>query len=420
MQLVSCVDDLSLLFELLSLEDIRRPLDQADRQIPQDWTRNWDALRATLQSLEERGMTPRAALASLLRAEIHRDRYSAFDTSPVAHFEDWLGTNYVPTPRERDKIQQFRGTALRRVSDLSAEIEAYAQRLSAATEGLKAVRDLVDPYLALVSPVRAVPPEILQEIFIACLPDAHNAIMDTSQAPLLLGRVCASWRTISVATSALWASVHVVLPRVRYMAGARDEVWSAREALGRCEGLATWLARSGDCPLSISLCSRCGTAEPAFLTTIHPYARRFKALRLPFHVASRLSGLDPADLALLEAADFRDIDFAGALPFPPRPECSWLLAVTPNLRSISLASARAWLLPERPWARITRLELRSYSWFFTPDMAGAILILAQCTALEICTLRFPIKPDPAPRETATPGHHAILRKLHTLSLWGPA
>ncbi|KAJ7154880.1 hypothetical protein C8R43DRAFT_857362, partial [Mycena crocata] len=64
--------------------------------------------------------------------------------------------------------------------------------------------EYISAYKALVSPVRRRPPDIVQEIFLACLPTRHNAVMSTRDAPLLLAHICSAWRVLALATPALW------------------------------------------------------------------------------------------------------------------------------------------------------------------------------------------------------------------------
>ncbi|KAJ7615749.1 hypothetical protein DFH06DRAFT_1013165, partial [Mycena polygramma] len=125
------------------------------------------------------------------------------------------------------------------IAKISGEVERDRQRLVSSCGRRDALHECVDPYLALMSPIRRIPPEV----FMACLPTRHAAIMHASSAPLLLGRVCAAWRAVSLSTARLWSSVHVVLPII-----ASDPA-----AVPSLEGLRIWLRRSGECPLSIAI-----------------------------------------------------------------------------------------------------------------------------------------------------------------------
>ncbi|KAJ7226959.1 hypothetical protein GGX14DRAFT_331683, partial [Mycena pura] len=114
-----------------------------------------------------------------------------------------LGTNYVPTAEERTTLEDYCQRSVENIARVSKIIQGSCALHAALQERL-------DPYLALLSPVRALPPEILKEIFVECLPTSHCAIMHPFHSPLLLGRVCGAWRTIALSTPELWSSVHVV------------------------------------------------------------------------------------------------------------------------------------------------------------------------------------------------------------------
>ncbi|KAJ7274223.1 hypothetical protein C8J57DRAFT_1595210, partial [Mycena rebaudengoi] len=51
----------------------------------------------------------------------------------------------------------------------------------------------IDACNMTLSPFRRMPLDIVQKIFLSCLPTDRNAVM--SEAPILLGRICSAWRT---------------------------------------------------------------------------------------------------------------------------------------------------------------------------------------------------------------------------------
>ncbi|KAJ7701494.1 hypothetical protein B0H17DRAFT_885120, partial [Mycena rosella] len=62
----------------------------------------------------------------------------------------------------------------------------------------------IDTHKALMSPIRCIPQDVLSEIFSACLPTAHNALIDPDKALLLLGRICRPWQSVMYSTLKLW------------------------------------------------------------------------------------------------------------------------------------------------------------------------------------------------------------------------
>ncbi|KIM45235.1 hypothetical protein M413DRAFT_66425 [Hebeloma cylindrosporum] len=104
------------------------------------------------------------------------------------------------------------------------------------------------------SPTFLLPIEILQDIFIRCLPHIHRPPSSQNQplshfldrqaytptsAPLLLCQICELWRQCAISLPDLWASLGVYVS------------WGdPRPSLGLAE---LWLARSGALPLSLGL-----------------------------------------------------------------------------------------------------------------------------------------------------------------------
>ncbi|KDR77069.1 hypothetical protein GALMADRAFT_246253 [Galerina marginata CBS 339.88] len=173
--------------------------------------------------------------------------------SSLSPFHPYFGTNYVPNDDEiaqiksilSDKEEKLRvlGIELRRIQSLSDEISRE-----------------VEEHRALVSPLRHLPTDILQEIFVSCLPATHNSTMCNDEAPTLLTHVCRAWRDIALATPQLWQSIHIPVPLNNPRHLEADEVVNEDYdafALGiatKCSNLvAKWLERSGGCPVDISL-----------------------------------------------------------------------------------------------------------------------------------------------------------------------
>ncbi|KAJ6585336.1 hypothetical protein B0H19DRAFT_419069 [Mycena capillaripes] len=67
----------------------------------------------------------------------------------------------------------------------------------------------IDAHKALVSPMQSIPEDILREIFVACLPTAHNALIDPDEAPMLFSRICRQWRGVADSTPRIWCTLHI-------------------------------------------------------------------------------------------------------------------------------------------------------------------------------------------------------------------
>ncbi|KAJ7776185.1 hypothetical protein B0H16DRAFT_1505935 [Mycena metata] len=297
----------------------------------------------------------------------------------------YLGTNYLPTAVEHKQVKEFCANAAVEISRASARIQEDRRCLAESETRHSDLCEILDPYLALLSPIRTLPPEILQETFAACMPTRHDAIMHSSQMPLVLGRVCRIWRSLSLSTPMLWSSMHVVVP-------AADDVASAlvRE---RCDALQLWVDRSGHCPLSISMFVPYSFEQNLrpFVDVIIPYSHRWKSLKLLPATREDLPAmwnLTPEDVPILEVLEISDQQFESG------PDRNWLpfFTIPPNLRRIALRCFNAETpLPSCPWNRITSLCLESQRSFFQLDALQVVQLLAQCQNLETCRLIFPIR-----------------------------
>lgn len=97
---------------------------------------------------------------------------------------------------------------------IDEDIEECRMRIARAHAQMRLLerqRDAVQRRLSIhrarLSPVRAVPDQVLQEIFQHCLPDDPYAVPNTRSAPLVLTHVCRRWRAVVQSTSELWSSI---------------------------------------------------------------------------------------------------------------------------------------------------------------------------------------------------------------------
>ncbi|KAF7343948.1 hypothetical protein MVEN_01683600 [Mycena venus] len=176
-------------------------------------------------------------------------------------FRGYLNTNYIPTDAEIDHIRAH-----------LAPHETELARLTALIHDLTVQRDQIRDYIvshrALISQPRRLPQDVLEEIFLACLPTDHNAVMVPAQPPLLLGRVCSLWRSIAFAMPRLWASTHISVSFVVQ----REE---------RKTAMVDWLTRSAPLPLHISCDYWDGYHEyNPIISALLPFSPRWRALHI--------------------------------------------------------------------------------------------------------------------------------------------
>ncbi|KAJ7441326.1 hypothetical protein B0H11DRAFT_2096527 [Mycena galericulata] len=116
-------------------------------------------------------------------------------------------------------------------------------------------------------PMSRVPPEIISEIFLHCLPFGVDTPLP-SEAPLLLCQISSQWRDIALSTPGLWSEISLLDPRSQ----------------GICLLLNTWLSRARRCPLSISIRWRKpglrGVLSAAVWSAMEPFSHQLQSLTL--------------------------------------------------------------------------------------------------------------------------------------------
>ncbi|KAJ7168659.1 hypothetical protein C8R46DRAFT_1092268 [Mycena filopes] len=292
--------------------------------------------------------------------------------SSVAHL---LRTNALPTPVECAWISEH--ILVQPRIDL-ALVDEEIQGLERTLNELKTRRAVlatdIDAHLALLSPVRRLPDDILREIFVSSLPSTHNAIMADREAPLLLCHVSSGWRSIAFTTPRLWSSLHVVI---------RDE---GETTLSLAQ---EWLARAGVLPLSLSIAfSRSLEEMPAdypLLSLFLGASKRWKSIKFATPedqhdwFSARIATLSAADVPTLTHVAFAT-PYSDAL-FSP-------LLAAPNITSIVSHHIPQDLVAKSSirWNLLTHLELGSAYQDYHWTAYEIVEALSRCTNLQSCTL----------------------------------
>ncbi|KAK7001438.1 hypothetical protein R3P38DRAFT_3049120 [Favolaschia claudopus] len=237
--------------------------------------------------------------------------------------------------------------------------------------------------------------------------------MSASEAPLLLGRICSSWRALSFATPRLWASLHVV---------ERSLTHEVRTI--RLEAIKMWLERAGRCPLSISLYSDNYVPSPqstgdtetemqaltdSFIKDLVLFADRWRHVRFiaARNVIQEITHLTPDDTPMLESVAF------SVQPDYPRGDLRWSdfeMLKSPGISSFSTTSSEFQASIPLHWHSLTELCIGGSGWESTLDAETALATLARCPMLQVCKLAVNVL-------SASPRHPTVeLPHLHTLHL----
>ncbi|KAF9462685.1 hypothetical protein BDZ94DRAFT_1260505 [Collybia nuda] len=219
--------------------------------------------------------------------------------SPFAHK---LTTNYVPTIDEIAQISRLLVEPLDQLRRLDAEISRLQQSIDELTAKRQRLDEFITPHQALLSPIRRIPQEVLQEIFLRCLPTNHNSVMSCREAPLLLGRVCSLWRSLSMTMPALWSSIYISVPQPTTAA------WEGVNIAVLTQAVTEWLSRSGTLPLSITLYhTTARTEEQPLVQYMVSLCSRWKHVDLSLSTFTYplITSLTKEDVPLLESCSFR-------------------------------------------------------------------------------------------------------------------
>ncbi|KAF7346508.1 hypothetical protein MSAN_01878900 [Mycena sanguinolenta] len=356
--------------------------------------------------LFNRGVTERCLVLSAQRFALTT---MSLSNSP---FADRLNTNYVPPPSEILEIRALLVEPSEEIARIDAQIEEMELVLAQLREKRALLQQPIDAHRALISPMRFIPHDVLLEIFFACLPFEHNALIDPAEAPLLLGRICRHWRSLAYSAPTLWSSIHI--PPLDYHNTPPNIL------LGLQRFVEAWLGRSATCPLSVSLSD---------FSIGFDYTSKNHSLVLPILAVSRRLRY----LTLDADVDFlRPILELGAEGFPllksirinirnQTQTISSNFFEIPTLEDVALCAAlpTAPLSLPLPWSQLRKLRLSCWTQHDDAEglnIDGALELLRRCPNLEWCDIR-------VTRHSQHLGlsHNQssiILPHLHTLALSG--
>ncbi|KAF5355360.1 hypothetical protein D9758_006111 [Tetrapyrgos nigripes] len=310
--------------------------------------------------------------------------------SPFSHL---LSSNYAASDSDVPLVKAIITSSSDTLRRLNSEVQKLQTALRELEQKRNSVQTWIDAHRALLSPSRRLPAELLSEIFVHCLPRDRNPNCSQSEAPILLGRVCKTWRQVSLSTPYLWASIHIVIP----IRASRSVILSWIDA--RREGVETWLGRSGSLPLSISVTEYTLTSYGPrddsvlehirlFLDCVFRRSSRWHTVQLHLDedCTSVLSECWPwggtKELPLLHT--FKLLLPVGRWHSYPQFELKWL-AKAPRLQRLSLRHGDSGGLLEQhfAWAQISHLEFQQ-----TRDirLSSIIKVLRQCSLLQSLTV----------------------------------
>lgn len=118
--------------------------------------------------------------------------------SPVPHL---LSSNGTPTDAEQKLIREAIADAEEKLAQLDQFEDSGVSKKSAKLRA--ACQDFIRAHKALLTPVRDLPPEILQEIFLL-YSQTSTGFHRWIRLPFVLTQICHSWRVVALTIPGLW------------------------------------------------------------------------------------------------------------------------------------------------------------------------------------------------------------------------
>ena len=176
-------------------------------------------------------------------------------------FVAFLRNNDTPSDLTIREVKESLQVPLIELEEIDTEIRELVETMKIKRQS---IQKIIEDHNIILSPVRRLPPDVLHEIFFHCLPTHRNPIMTSSESPVLLTRICSSWRAIALSSPRIWSKIHIPLPgdpnsspgygitpHVTNLTFRRQRFTNLLQL--RCNVVQRWLSRSGTCPLSISI-----------------------------------------------------------------------------------------------------------------------------------------------------------------------
>ncbi|KAJ7044759.1 hypothetical protein C8F04DRAFT_595941 [Mycena alexandri] len=196
---------------------------------------------------------------------------------------------------------------------------------------------------SIVYPVLTLPPEIMTEIFLYCLPEQRKLdVVNTKEAPLLLTHVCGAWRHIACSTPRLWTAFYITEKD-----GYLDDLANIAE---------TWFTRAGKCALSVKFHgSRTGETDfVSLLPGLRRHAREMRSLELHAGVGDFVM-MPPLECVSLQKLSIRLLGY-----LPEHPPVEIFTNGVPLLREALMNAAPPSFLA-LPWQQLTKFTGELYT-----------------------------------------------------------
>ncbi|KAF7290842.1 F-box domain-containing protein [Mycena indigotica] len=129
---------------------------------------------------------------------------------PPAHLFE---TNEPPSDHDARIVRQIIAQQRERVSSLDGDIARLQSRLRKLEKERREMRERIEVNLTLVSPLRSLPVEVLEDVFWFAIPEPREmSTLDFDRlAPWNVAQVCWRWRDVAQRFPGLWSTICVNL-----------------------------------------------------------------------------------------------------------------------------------------------------------------------------------------------------------------
>ncbi|KAJ7572545.1 hypothetical protein C8J56DRAFT_989388 [Mycena floridula] len=320
--------------------------------------------------------------------------YDEMNSAYESHYTNFFPSNHPLPDDEADIFQEIASLDIRLV-ELKSRIAAVASLMDQLLQDQKGLQRSIALRKGLVCPIRKLPNEILENIFM----DAYESSclwspFDMEQIPWVIGQVCRRWRQIACESCAsLWSTFEIIIYSTE-----RGYPYAGKESSGREKTLEylpaivrECLHRSGDHSLTFTLnfnyASRPGVEKIMEELISHCDRWRFVTWEaVDWHAFTYkyndpkpppLEGRIKGNLPLLESFHWDSyIAHESVLDIDT-------FSVAPRLRRVTMPTSSSLSRISFPWAQLQYLELGPSDEY---DCKLDSIVLQRCSNLVECNV----------------------------------
>ncbi|KAK0479828.1 hypothetical protein EDD18DRAFT_844824 [Armillaria luteobubalina] len=142
---------------------------------------------------------------------------------PDARIIELLQTNTPPTLMERNNFEATLSETPSRIAELDSLIDSTTSLLRYLTNDRNQALENQANAKKILSPSRRLPPEVLTEVLIQCLPlyGGESHPLDPCALLWTLSHVCRQWRAVALDTPELWSRIYLDFVHDQFLNGSR-------------------------------------------------------------------------------------------------------------------------------------------------------------------------------------------------------